>query len=70
MTRLLAFAVAATDTLLTALLVAHGVVATLRAEVAGHAIGRQHHGIEARQMTAAVVQAIAIPVTASGAADR
>ena len=54
------FAIAATDALLAALLVAHGVVATLRAEVAGHAIRRQHHGIEARHMVAAITQPVAI----------
>ena len=62
MTMRLAFAIAATDALLAALLVAHGVVATLRAEVAGHAIGREHHGVEAWQMVAAIAQPIAIPV--------
>src|SRR5690242_15955768 len=56
------FAIAATDALLAALLIAHGVVATLCAEVASNAIGRQHHGVKARQMTAAIVQPIAIPV--------
>ena len=56
----LAFAIAATDALLAAFLVAHGVVTTLRAEVAGHTIRRQHHGVEAGQMVAAVTQPIAI----------
>ena len=62
MTRQLAFAIAATDALLAALLVAHGVVATLRTEVAGDAIGRQHHRIHSWQMAAAIVQAIAVAV--------
>jgi hypothetical protein len=62
----LAFAITATDALLTALLVAHGVVATLRAEVARNTVRRQHHSrIESRQVTATVVHAMPIATIAS-----
>ena len=56
----LTLAVAATDTLFAALFIAHGVVATLRAEIAGDAIRGQHHGIRARQMAATTADRVPI----------